>query len=99
MSAEGGSSNFAYPASDDPAARQFTFSQNAGRAEFGRQLRLVRGGRRPRTDFFLRAESLLAAASYLENLSPDALKSYGGTSLFAVPRSGVPGDHGRAFRT
>lgn len=83
MSAEGGSSNFAYPAGDDPAARQYVFSRNTARGELGRRLRLVRGGRRPRTDFFLRAESLFPAASFLEDLGSDALKAYGGTSLFA----------------
>jgi predicted ATPase len=44
-------------------------------------LRIVRGGRRPRTDFFLRAESLFTAATYLEGLPGDSLGSYGGVSL------------------
>ena len=45
-------------------------------------LRLVRGPRRPRTDFFLRAESVFTAGTYLEQLDPnEALKAYGGTSL------------------
>lgn len=68
MNAEGGSSNFA-------------FSTRASHSELGQALRLVRGGRRPRTDFFLRAESLFTAATYLEELSPNSLASYGGVSL------------------
>ncbi len=71
MNAEGGSANFA-------------FSTRDSHSELWRSLRLVRGARRPRTDFFLRAESLFTAATYLERLPPEAgdpLASYGGTSL------------------
>ncbi len=67
MNAEGGSSNFA-------------FSTRDSHSELWRSVRLVRGARRPRTDFFLRAESLFTAATYLERL-PGALGSYGGVSL------------------
>jgi predicted ATPase len=68
MNAEGGSSNF-------------SFSTRASHSELGQMLRIVRGGRRPRTDFFLRAESLFTAATYLEGLPGDSLGSYGGVSL------------------
>jgi len=71
MNAEGGSSNFA-------------FSTRASHSELWRSIRLVRGVRRPRTDFFLRAESLFTAATYLERLPADGgdpLASYGGVSL------------------
>lgn len=71
MNAEGGSSNFA-------------FSTRASHSELGQALRLVRGARRPRTDFFLRAESLFTAATYLEELprgAEDPLTPYGGRSL------------------
>jgi predicted ATPase len=71
MNAEGGSSNF-------------NFSTRASHSELGQALRLVRGGRRPRTDFFLRAESLFTAATYLEELprgGGDPLAPYGGVSL------------------
>jgi predicted ATPase len=68
MNAEGGSSSFA-------------FSTRASHSELGQALRLVRGGRRPRTDFFLRAESLFTAATYLEALPDDSLAPYGGVSL------------------
>jgi predicted ATPase len=79
MNAEGGSSSFA-------------FSTRASHSELSSAIRLVRGVRRPRTDFFLRAESLFNAATYLERLPDEVgnagagivgnpLKPYGGRSL------------------
>jgi predicted ATPase len=70
MNAEGGSSNFSY-------------STRASHSVLSDSIRLVRGARRPRTDFFLRAESVFTAATYVENLSAggDALAPYGGRSL------------------
>jgi predicted ATPase len=79
LNAEGGSSSFA-------------FATRASHSELSSALRLVRSGRRPRTDFFLRAESLFNAATYLEQLKDDLdgqaaalagdpLGAYGGTSL------------------
>jgi len=77
MNPEGGSSGFAY-------ATRESHSGLAG------ALRLVRGARRPRTDFFLRAESLFTAATYLEGLPDDPLAAYGGRSLHDQ-------SHGEAF--
>src|ERR687893_166686 len=71
MNAEGGSSNFA-------------FSTRDSHSELWRWVRLVRGVRRPRTDFFLRAESLFTAATYLERLPRhprNPLAPYGGVPL------------------
>ncbi|MGA9857521.1 MAG: AAA family ATPase [Solirubrobacteraceae bacterium] len=71
MNPEGGTSNF-------------TFSTREPDTSLGQAIRLVRGARRPRTDFFLRAESLFTAATYLERLAETderALAAYGGTSL------------------
>ena len=73
MNPEGGSSNFA-------------FSTRESHSSLSEAIALVRGIRRPRTDFFLRAESLFTAATYLESLpaSPsgaDPLAAYGGRSL------------------
>ena len=68
LNAEGGSSGFVFGTRDS-------------HSELWRSLRLVRGTRRPRTDFFLRAESLFTAASYLESLPQNPLGSYGGKSL------------------
>jgi predicted ATPase len=54
MNAEGGSSNF-------------RFSTRDSHSELGQSIRLVRGARRPRTDFFLRAESLFTTATTLRS--------------------------------
>jgi predicted ATPase len=67
MNAEGGSSNFA-------------FSTRQSHSELWKEVRLVRGVHRPATDFFLRAESLFTAATYLEQLPDDPLRPYGGIS-------------------
>ena len=71
LNPEGGSSNFA-------------FATRESHSELWESIRLVRGPRRPRTDFFLRAESLFTSATYLdetERTDPGALRAYGGTSL------------------
>lgn len=68
MNPEGGSSAFA-------------FSTRDSHSGLGEELRLVRSLRRPRTDFFLRAESFFTAATYLESLEKEPLAAYGGRSL------------------
>jgi predicted ATPase len=71
MNPEGGGSN----------AR---FETRASHSPLADALRLIRGTRRPRTDFFLRAESLFTVATYIEALPDDGtapLAPYGGRSL------------------
>ena len=68
MTPEGGSSNFSY-------------ATRSSHSPLGEALTLIRGARRPRTDFFLRAESVFTAATYVEQLPDDPLASYGGRSL------------------
>ena len=80
MSAEGGSSGYAFPAEGEMSAA-FALSQRASHSSLAESVRLVRGARRPRTDFLLRAESMFVAATYLEQLGRDALTAYGGRSL------------------
>jgi len=63
------------------AGRRTSRSRPAGRLGPVASGRAVRGVRRPDTDFFLRAESLFTTATYLEELSRDSLRSYGGVSL------------------
>jgi predicted ATPase len=77
MSAEGGSSNFAFPSGE----ATYALSRRRSQAALADALRLVRTGRRPRTDFFLRAESLFVAATYLEQLDDHPFRAYGGISL------------------
>ena len=64
-------------------SRHLRFSARASESALADHLRLTRGVKRPRTDFFLRAESLFNVATAIEEL-PDrerALAPYGGTSL------------------
>lgn len=65
-------------------SRNFNFSTRSSESELHRYLRLVRGVRRPRSGFFLRAESFFNVASEVERLdaiNPGLLASYGGRSL------------------
>jgi predicted ATPase len=71
MNPEGGSSNY-------------SFSTRDSHSELWEAIRVIRSADRPRTDFFLRAESLFTAATYLDELGKGdaaALASYGGRSL------------------
>lgn len=70
LNPEGGSGNFSH-------------ATRASHSVLWEELRLVRGERRPKTDFFLRAESFFTAATYLESLPEQkrALAPYGGKSL------------------
>ncbi len=72
MNPEGGSSNFA-------------FSTRDSHSGLAAAIQLIRGVRRPKTDFFLRAESLFTAATYLEELANqpagNPFTAYGGISL------------------
>jgi predicted ATPase len=84
MNAEGGSSSFA-------------FATRASHSELSSAIRLVRGSRRPRTDFFLRAESLFNAATYLEQLK-DGVEGLGGEPLAPYGgRSLHEQSHGESF--
>lgn len=81
MNAEGGSSNYAFGDGETDPASPYALTRRISGTGVRDALVLVRGARRPRTDFFLRAESLFVAATYLEQLSPTALRAYGGRSL------------------
>jgi predicted ATPase len=80
MSPEGGSSNFAFPL-EGKEAEAYAFSRRNSHTTLADSVQLIRGARRPKTDFFLRAESLFLAATYLEQLDRNALDAYGGKSL------------------
>lgn len=66
-------------------SRNFNFATRASHSELGRHLRIARSHRRPRTSYFLRAESFYNVATEIERLdqlSPTPLlASYGGASL------------------
>jgi len=61
-------------------SRHMTVSTRASHSSLHRHLRLVRGPRRPRTGYFLRAESFFNVATYVESIG-DARESHGGRSL------------------
>jgi predicted ATPase len=69
----------------------------ASHSPLGDHLRVVRGGRRPRTDFFLRAESIFTMATALEAMAAEegvspgqVFRPYGGRSLHEI-------SHGESF--
>jgi len=67
FNAEGGSKNF-------------NFATRRSESELHRALKVIRGGRREKDGFFLRAESLFNVATMIESLLI-SLNGYGGTSL------------------
>lgn len=70
--------------------RNMRHATRPSHAPLGEQLRVVRGTRRPATDFFLRAESVFTLATALEEMPPSALDPYGGRSLHEL-------SHGESF--
>lgn len=68
FNAEGGSLNF-------------SFSTKETHSPLHSAIKLVRGIERPKTGFFLRAESFYNAASYIDTLGSEILDVYGGVSL------------------
>jgi predicted ATPase len=61
-------------------SRHMTVSTRRSHSDLHRYLKLVRGTRRPRTGYFLRAESFFNIATYVES-NLDAVRSHGGRSL------------------
>jgi predicted ATPase len=77
-------------------SRNFNFATFRSESPLHRYVRLVRGYRRPRTGYFLRAESFHNVASEIERLDaegggPSIIEAYGGVSLHAQ-------SHGESFR-
>jgi predicted ATPase len=76
--------------------RNFTFETRGSHSRLGDVLRLVRGARRPKVDFFLRAESYFNVASEIEALDREpgfgapVISHYGGVSLHEQ-------SHGQSF--
>lgn len=74
-------------------SRNFTFSTRPSHSDLHERLRLVRGARRPRTEFFLRAESFFNVATEIDELDRvdgGMLGNYGGRSLHEL-------SHGESF--
>jgi predicted ATPase len=63
-------------------SRHVTVSTRPSHSALHKHLRLVRGTKRPRTGYFLRAESFFNVATYIENLhDPQIAAVYGGVPL------------------
>src|SRR5206468_4744561 len=71
-------------------SRNVTVSTRASHSALHKHLRLVRGTRRPRTGYFLRAESFFNVATPIEEIGGPAVASHGGRSLHAQ-------SHGESF--
>lgn len=69
-------------------SRNFNFATRRSESELHRFLRLARGVRRPKTEYFLRAESFFNVATEIEKLGVGG--SYGGASFHEQ-------SHGEAF--
>ena len=76
LNAEGGSSNF-------------SFSTRDSHSGLSMSLRLKRSTRRPKTDFFLRAESFFTAATYLEKLGDERARPESATTR-SPPTAAAP---------
>ncbi len=61
-------------------SRSFHFSTRSSESDLHRSLRLIRGYRRPRTGFFLRAESYFNVGTVLEQMPEVLQEAYGGVS-------------------
>lgn len=79
-------------------SRNFRFSNRASHSDLHDYLRIAKGIKRPRTGYFLRAESFFNVATEIEeldaepSLSPPVIESYGGRSLHEQ-------SHGESFIT
>jgi predicted ATPase len=71
-------------------SRNMTVSTRASHSVLHKHLRLVRGTRRPRNGYFLRAESFFNVATHVEEIGGPAVASHGGRSLHAQ-------SHGESF--
>jgi predicted ATPase len=77
-------------------SRNFSFQTRASHSQLSEVIRLSRGARRPKTDFFLRAEAFFNLASQIEALDSEPgggapiIDSYGGRSLHEQ-------SHGQSF--
>jgi predicted ATPase len=70
-------------------SRNFNFATRRSESELHKHLRLARGTRRPKTGYFLRAESFFNVATEIEN-NPDALAGHGNIRHHEL-------SHGEAF--
>ncbi len=77
----------AYGFNPEGGTKNFDFTSRKTHSDLFEYLRIMKGVRKPKDGFFLRAESLYNAATYIDNLDkeegsgPRIIDSYGGRSL------------------
>ncbi|CAA7601366.1 Putative ABC transporter [Acididesulfobacillus acetoxydans] len=71
----------AYGFNAEGGTRNFNFSSRATHSELNNYIRIVKGTKRPRDGFFLRAESFYNFATNVDELGPDLINYYGGRPL------------------
>ena len=77
----------AYGFNAEGGTRNFNFSSRATHSELNQYLKLIKGVKRPRDGFFLRAESFYNMATNIDDMdaepsgAPPVIDSYGGRSL------------------
>ena len=62
-------------------SRNFAFTTRPSHSILHEHLRIVRGVKRPRDTYFLRAESFFNVATEIERIDPTLIHAYGGVSL------------------
>lgn len=70
-----------YGFNPEGGSMNFSFSTEETHSSLHSAVKLVREIERPKTGFFLRAETFYNAASYIAGMDKEVLKAYGGTSL------------------
>ena len=78
----------AYGFNAEGGTKNFNFTSRATYSNLSNYIKIIKGTKKPRTGFFLRAESFYNFASNVDDL--DAINSYGGRSLHEQ-------SHGEAF--
>lgn len=80
----------AYGFNAEGGTRNFNFSTKETHSDLHKNLKLVKGVKRPNDGFFLRAESFYNVATNIDEIDDDYYSSYGGISLHSQ-------SHGESF--
>jgi len=73
-------------------SRNFNFRTTESHSQLYENLKIIRGHKRPKDSYFLRAESFYNVATEIDEIKDDILKYYGNKSLHTI-------SHGESFMT
>ncbi|GAA0179589.1 AAA family ATPase [Clostridium sediminicola] len=73
--------SIAYGFNPEGGSKNFNFGTKETHSSLYEYLRIIKGVKKPRDGFFLRAESFYNVATNIDGLGPELLDSYGGKSL------------------